>query len=154
MRRRIKVMLIVTFTIPLLYVILPIVNSFGCNFKSEIETENLLVFGVCKNGLFRTLTHFKDSGLTISNTALIAYRDPYLTSISLNRGIITPPVSANTPEAINILREEYLTTVAKRFHIKKDGESYFFLQRPSYGSNTNDNIIFKMVVHGDFSYWE
>lgn len=154
MRKKIKIIFFIMLTIPLLYVLQPIANGFGCDYKSEVETENLLITGVCHRGVLRTITHFKDSGLTIGNTMIVAYREPYLITVSVNKSVISPPLLSNSVNSLHMLRDEYLTPVIKRFHVKRSGNNYIFLLRPSSASFFKQDIIYKVNVDGMFAYWE
>lgn len=154
MRKIIKLSLTAVLCFPFLFIILPFVNSCGCDYRSQLDTPNIIVTGVCKNGVLRTLTHFKDSGLTIGNTMLIAYREPYLMTVSISKNIVTPPTTSSSQEALNILRAEYLTPVVRRFHIKRVGGDYVFLLRPTTADKPNANLIYKMKLDGVFSYWD
>ncbi|MGY3863530.1 hypothetical protein ACW5WN_18320 [Aeromonas lacus] len=154
MRKSIKFSLAAVVCFPLPYILLPFFNSYGCDYRSQLETPNIIITGVCKNGVLRTLTHFKDSGLTIGNTMLIAYREPYLMTVSISKNIVTPPTTSSSQETLNILRTEYLTPVVRRFHIKKIGGDYVFLLRPTTADKPNTNLIYKMKLDGTFSYWD
>ncbi|WP_421220165.1 hypothetical protein [Aeromonas jandaei] len=154
MRKSTKLSLFIVLLFPLLFLLVPFVNSYGCDYRSQLDTPNITIAGVCKNGVLRTLTHFKDSGLTISNTMLVAYREPYLMTVSISKNIVTPPITSSTQDALNILSAEYLTPVVRRFHIKKIGNDYVFLLRPATVDKPNANLMYKMKLDGVFSYWD
>ncbi|MGL6627781.1 hypothetical protein [Aeromonas jandaei] len=152
MKGRIKITALAIIIIPLVYIITPFINSTGCKYKSYIETKDVLAYGVCYRGFLRTITFFKESGLTVSKTMLTSYRRPFLTTITLNKEVITPPQKISQSESLKLFGSEYLTPTVVRYHIERADSKYIYIMRPTEFDPVNS--IYKVTLEGDMSHWD
>lgn len=156
MKRKNKILLFLLYLIPVLYIIFPVFNSTGCEYTSQIETDDVVTYGVCHRGILRTLTHFKKTGLTISETMVTAYRKPFLRTISINKEVLSPPLVSATLSSLSILSAEYLNPVVKTYHVERL-RGYYIYMLESDRLNVDDNhsaYIYKVAVNGNMSYWD
>lgn len=154
MNGRIKLAALVIVTIPLMYITIPFINATGCKYKSYVETRDVISYGVCYRGFLRTITFFKDSGLTVSRTMLTSYRSPFLTTITLDKEVVIPPKEISKGDSLKIFGSEYLTPTVVRYHIEKADSKYIYILRPTEINSNPVNNIYKVSLDGHMSYWD
>ncbi|WP_429058627.1 hypothetical protein [Aeromonas jandaei] len=154
MNGKIKLATIAIVLIPLAYITIPFINATGCKYKSSIETKDVLSYGVCYRGFLRTITFYKDSGLTVSRTMLTSYRSPFLTTITLDKEVITPPKEISNSDSLKVFGSEYLTPTVIRYHVERSENKYIFIMRPTKINTPPVNNIYKIELDGNMSYWE
>lgn len=154
MSGRIKIVALAIVMIPLIYLIIPFVNASGCKYKSYVETKDVLSYGVCYRGMLRTITFFKDSGLTVSRTMLTSYRSPFLTTITLDKEVVIPPKEMRESDSLKVFGSEYLTPTVVRYHIERAKSDYIYIMRPTKINSNPVNNIYKVSLDGKMSYWD
>ncbi|QSR71979.1 hypothetical protein [Aeromonas jandaei] len=154
MNGKIKFVALAIVMVPLVYITLPFINATGCRYKSYIETKDVISYGICYRGFLRTITFFKDSGLTVSRTMLTSYRSPFLTTITLDKEVVIPPKEISNSDSLKIFSSEYLTPTVVRYHIERADGQYIYIMRPTQVNTPPVNNIYKVALEGEMSHWE
>lgn len=154
MNGKIKIIGAAIVIIPFIYILVPFINASGCKYTSYFETEEVLSYGVCYRGFLKTMTLFKDSGLTVSRTMMTAYRKPFLTTISVDKEVVVPPNGVTQEVSLRALGVEYLSPTVVRYHIERSGDKFLYIVRPTEITSNVANHVYKVSLDGNISYWE